>query len=518
MPGVVVFEDRFGVLRAYSHHSNDPLADGRSHDATGLFCTLNGLTYDEAMPLLVEMVQDYIAEELDRLHPVILQNGSEYRFVNFYHETDDSQIISLVRMQNFSYLQADKPVVWEVSLQNNDNLALSTKTRDQFWLKYPKKTVYNGLVFHPCSLDREPEKAVYRGEKIYYNLFKGWSIQPKPGRWDYLAWHLRNTICNEDDEAYEYLLDWWAHLAQSPREKPGVALVMRGGKGTGKSEVIKRLSKVFGSHASVIGSTDHLTTNFNSHLRNKLLITLEESYWSGSANHEGILKHLITDDKTSYEAKGVDAVQGESFFRVVMITNNDWAAPVSFDERRFFIPDISTASVQANRTTKLHKDGDFFPFLFQEMDNGGVEAFFHAMLQRDLSNRNIRQAPNTKTLSGQHVQSLTKEEAWLYDILDNGYLISPNGSLFAFQHDGLSVPLIDLVGSVNSYLTSHDRKHSVQARVKTLMSRKLPNTSRVLMAGGNVFVRFLSLEACRKDYESSAKIEVEWGTKLSEND
>ena len=41
MPGVVILQGDDGRERAFSHHSNDPMADGLAHDAFDLFCILD---------------------------------------------------------------------------------------------------------------------------------------------------------------------------------------------------------------------------------------------------------------------------------------------------------------------------------------------------------------------------------------------------------------------------------------------------------------------------------------------
>jgi hypothetical protein len=41
MAGVVILQGQDGKERAFSHHSNDPIADGLAHDAFDLFCILD---------------------------------------------------------------------------------------------------------------------------------------------------------------------------------------------------------------------------------------------------------------------------------------------------------------------------------------------------------------------------------------------------------------------------------------------------------------------------------------------
>jgi hypothetical protein len=111
---------------------------------------------------------------------------------------------------------------------------------------------------------------------------------------------------------------------------------------------MSRLCKALGPLAVVIANSRQLTGDFNSHMRNKLLALVEESFWAGNHSDEGPLKHLITDELTTFERKGVDAEAGRSFIRLVLVTNQVWAAPASSDERRFAFLSVSDAGKRRN--------------------------------------------------------------------------------------------------------------------------------------------------------------------------
>jgi hypothetical protein len=289
-----------------------------------------------------------------------------------------------------------------------------------------------------------------------------------------------------------------------------VALVIQGKKAWGKSSVFSRLIRCFGPNTMVLTTPKQLTGDFNGHLQNKIAVLVEESFWSGDPRAEGPLKTLITDEEATYEAKRENAVAGKSYVRVVMITNNDWAVPVSQDERRYFVPSITDASFKMNQTKEKNPRGDFFPFLFEEMDTGGVAAFYHDMMKRNIKGKNIRNAPVTAKMSRQLAHTLVKEEAWLYDVLSTGEIRQKEGLSTRFQSMGTTIKIDLLEQSMGEYLPPHERQKSMVNRIQNFLTNKLPNTARLINGPTGTYVRLASLEACRQDYQAEAKIKAVW--------
>ena len=107
-----------------------------------------------------------------------------------------------------------------------------------YWLSHPRRRQYQGLVFLPGGNKAEG----------YYNLFRGFAISPKLGDCSRFKAHIRNVICSGNDEVCEYFMNWCAHLFQRPEELPEVAIVLRGGQGTGKNTCVDTLVKLVGRH------------------------------------------------------------------------------------------------------------------------------------------------------------------------------------------------------------------------------------------------------------------------------
>ena len=60
--------------------------------------------------------------------------------------------------------------------------------------------------------------------------------------------HIRDIICNGDDELCEYVLNWFAQIIQTPHKKTKVGLVWRSeAEGVGKNIILNLIRDIMGS-------------------------------------------------------------------------------------------------------------------------------------------------------------------------------------------------------------------------------------------------------------------------------
>lgn len=64
-------------------------------------------------------------------------------------------------------------------------------------------------------------------------------------------------------------------------EQGEVAVVLRGGKGVGKSFVAEHFGRLFGRHYLKVSQPGHLVGNFNSHLRDVVVLFADEAFYAG---------------------------------------------------------------------------------------------------------------------------------------------------------------------------------------------------------------------------------------------
>jgi len=274
-----------------------------------------------------------------------------------------------------------------------------------WWLNNQKRRQFKRVVFVP---NEEVPGA--------YNLWRGFSCEARPGKWNLLEDHIRENICLGKDRLYNYLLGWMARMIQRPGEPGHTAVVMRGEQGTGKSFLAKQIGSLLGRHYMQVGHSSQLVGNFNAHLRDCVFLFADEAFYAGDKKHEGVLKMIVTEDTMAVEAKGVDIEIATNCLHLMMASNHDWVVPAhSRSERRFFVLDVSEARA---------RDGDYFAAIQKQMDNGGREGLLYDLLAADISQFDVRNVPGTKALQDQQAQSYSTEEDWWYSKLCSGQLLN----------------------------------------------------------------------------------------------
>lgn len=277
----------------------------------------------------------------------------------------------------------------------------------RWWLEHPRRRQYDRLVFAP---GREVEGA--------YNLWRGYGCNAIPGKMheSYLE-HLHRTICSGNHEHYDYLIRWLARAIQRPELPGSTAFVMRGRPGTGKSFFAKQFGYLFGRHFLHVSNAAHLVGNFNSHLRDAIVVFGDEAFYAGDKKHESVLKTLITEDTLIIEAKGVDAEASPNYTHLILASNSDWVIPVGAADRRFFIVDVDD---------KYERDTVHFGKIQRDLDNGGYESLLHYLLHFDLDGFDVQNVPQTDALAHQKAMSLDPHEEWWFSVLMDGRIgLSP---------------------------------------------------------------------------------------------
>ncbi len=274
----------------------------------------------------------------------------------------------------------------------------------QYWLRHQKRRQYEGLVFAP-------------GQETpgYYNLWRGFAVEPKHGNCSLYLNHIRDVIASGDDEIYEYVIAWMADAVQNPARRPGTAIVLRGKQGVGKGVFCSEFGRLFGQHFVHVQHARHLTGHFNAHLKDALIVFADEAFWAGDKAAEGALKAMVTEDVLPIEFKGKDAIYVRNHIRLLVSSNNEWVVPAGLEERRFFVLDVSEARMQ---------DRNYFGAFIDQMNNGGREALLDFLMNYDLHGVDLGKFPKTSALQEQKLHSMTPVQKWWFDRLMDGAVCS----------------------------------------------------------------------------------------------
>jgi hypothetical protein len=342
-------------------------------------------------------------DELNKQFAFVMTGGGHH----ILWETTDPKgnaIVEHVKEGSFHKLLAARDI----------QIGKKTEKLTEAWMASARRRTYEGLVF-------SPEKPV---DRRWYNLWRGFDHAPQPAagaraQAAVQAWfdHVERNICRGNKVLAQWFIGYMAHLIQRPWEKPLVALVLKGKKGTGKNAVIERVGALFSRNMVVADDDRYLIGNFNSHLEACLMLALDEASWAGSKKVEGKLKGIITGAKHMIERKGMEPYQVDNLTRVVIIGNEDWLVPASQDERRYAVFDVGEADMQARAFFQEMREG-------MEADGGAGYGLLLARLQAfDLSTVDVNDAPKTDGLADQKLESLQPLHQWWLDCLIEGQIL-----------------------------------------------------------------------------------------------
>lgn len=368
------------------------------------------------------------------------------------------------------------------------------KDKITVWLGHPNRRTYDGMVFAPGVEDCENK----------FNLFRGFSVEPKQGSCDRFLQHIYEVIADSDEKVYDYIIAFMADAVQL-RPRPGVAIAILGQQGVGKGIFVNNFGLLFGRHYTHITQPNHLTGRFNFHLAESLLVFVDEAFWAGDKSAENILKGLVTEDLIMLESKGKDPYPIKNHNRYIMASNNDWIIPAGLEDRRFFVVRASNKYIQ---------DRDYFAKIQEEMDNGGREALIYYLQNYYLTNIDITQYPRTAELARQKLLSMGLHEQFWYSLLQEGELFKStkdfDGNLERKPWGKGIVPTEIFYEAFTQYckiqsLNWHGSEVSFGIQLSNLVPKKQKKRRNGIMC-----YFFPSLQECRDDFDKRTQQEWEW--------
>lgn len=340
---------------------------------------------------------------LNERHAVVGDMAGRCRIIS---EIEDPGLnrsrISFQSFADFKNRYCNRQVTWE-----NGNGKTHSMPAGDWWIKHAQRREYDTIVFAP---GRDVSGA--------YNLWKGFAYDAKPGSCELYLAHVKDNICSGDENLFRYLLGWMANCVQHPDTPGHTAIVLRGRMGTGKGVFIKGFGNLFGRHFMQVSDSKHLVGAFNAHLRDCVVMFADEAFYAGDKKHESVLKMLVTEERITIEAKGVDAETAPNCVHLLMASNEAWVVPAGHFERRFVVLDVNDKRMQ---------DNAYFSKILDELKNGGYGALLHLLMTLDLSSFDVRKLPKTKALLEQKMYSFSTIEEWWYAKLCAGEILEGEG-------------------------------------------------------------------------------------------
>lgn len=354
----------------------------------------------------------------------------------------------LTKIKNIASLNLlyENQLVWYPKLKHRSEggpfVQWEQKNPVQIWRQHPNRSTFHGVVFQPGAwgeegFGRSISEEMENGETVHnLNLWTGWAIEPTFKKAPHklrdgstsrptplvdackrMRWHVLNVICAGDVGAYEWFTFWLAHLVQRPRQKLPTTAAITGPQGVGKGSFFTGVIASFfqPAHTWSFNDVQQVTGKFFDS-RTAVWTILDEAIWSGDIKAANKMKAMISEVESTQEEKGRQQRQVKTLGRYGIITNERGAAHLDHDDRRYFI----TQAVNPFGTDKK-KLKQYMREFWQEVNNGGLEAYFGYLLSLDIdgSGLDLTTAYETAEKGNQKQLSMRPHEQWLYECLDN---------------------------------------------------------------------------------------------------
>lgn len=198
-------------------------------------------------------------------------------------------------------------------------------------------------------------------DQEFLNIFKPYDVMNtddlKETEWKIVLDHIRNVLCNGDEQFYKYVINWIAWLFQRPK-KIGTMLLFSGGEGIGKSRFFHKIAKhmIRSINTLEVHGFDSVVGRFNGHIAGKRLVLLHEVS-DGNVRNASKLKNLLTDAVLEIEKKGVDQYSIDSYHFFIGFTNHTIIPVLSelgMNRRICVIPSLSNRTSLGGR--EYHKN------------------------------------------------------------------------------------------------------------------------------------------------------------------
>lgn len=359
---------------------------------------------------------------------------------------------------------------------------------------------------------------------IKLNTWRGWPMKPAKGNCE-LFLELIQYLCGNDPDSqrsYEFLIKWMAYPLQNPGAKMQSAVIMHGPQGTGKSMVFKTLAKLYGYKGnpylnySIVLDQKALQSNFNPDWDSKLFILAEEVVNSSDKwQLKNELKELITGDTIRIEGKFANAVHQKNQMNMVFLSNEGQPIPLDIGDRRHLVI-----------YTPPPMEGETYREVAEQLQNGGLEAFYDFLLNIDLTGFHPGSKP-PMTEAKQRLIDLSagSEIRFANDWMegDLGLPVCPclSPDLYAAyraycQRNGESRPRsasqffsqLTHHGFVKKKARIYESTHSTQTSVKNIVLPPIKGDP-----AATIHVRDVSLDAQKSDTETEAA----WLTRCCKN-
>jgi len=433
----------------------------------------------------------YSAEAMNKRHALVLI-GSKALILTEDPTAPPRQRIVFHTTETFHLWYQNRPTEMYDSYGN-----VKATTWSGRWIRDRDRRQYSGVTFFP-NPDGMP------AQPGYYNFWRGFAVEPKAGgSYSIFRDHLFTNVCSGRADWFEWLFAYIAHMCQRPRERLGVALVLRGKQGVGKTKLGEVIGRLFPSHALIVDDPRYIVGTFNAHMAQLLLLCADEAVWAGSKEAAGRMKGLITSIENTIEHKGIDAVPVPNYIHLILTSNEGWVIDADMDDRRYAIFDVPP---------NVKENIEYFAEMEEQLAKGGIEALLFDLLNVDLSKFDLRRAPKTSALLEQKIRSLSPVASFWFERLHEG-TTRANVNRWEEEVDRTSLfdEFVEKAGRIGIKRRASESEVGMELRklVPTLKEARRTVYGEVGSHRARVY-RFPPLAECRAAFEAAIGHEIHW--------
>ena len=202
--------------------------------------------------------------------------------------------------------------------------------------------------------------------------------------------HIKEVWASNNEEYYNYLISWLAHIIQTPWNKTEIAVVLISKPGSGKTIITEFIEKyLFGKDKSVhVDDINQALGKFNIIMKNKLFVCIKEMATLKEEYHKMFdkFKSLITDSTINLEQKGIDIITLNNIANYIITTNNDFSIKIEESDRRYAVFKCSE---------KYINNREYFNALADALNQDTANHLF-TYLKRYKININLRNIPESE--------------------------------------------------------------------------------------------------------------------------
>ena len=284
---------------------------------------------------------------------------------------DDEQKPQLMKVQVFKSIY-ENLLFTKIVKDKKGNDVEKTISFINTWVKDPKMRTYSRMEFAPPPIKVSAK---------VYNTWKGFPIESvaldETADTSTIYKHI-DFVTNHNLQAYNYVLNWFAHMVQKPGEKPMTALLIGGEERSGKSVIGEHLMrKIIGLDKQIITSDIGKLCGRFSTSEGKILTCLNEGDGRDTHSLDSVIKDYITREYSLIEPKGMMPYTVRLIDRVIVTTNNQNPLPIKKGDSRWVVL-ATDNSMCSNR--------EYFDPLYRDLkDDRVIRKFYEELRMRDIS-------------------------------------------------------------------------------------------------------------------------------------